>query len=420
MSEGMSLTKLLKNQKGFYYIRLLLIVVIVVAVGFAGYRVFRASNSKTTSHVPSEMGCPKDLSGVFTKSFIDPEKILAIRPLGYTTGMEHILPVDHVGFTLKVDSPDERVPVYAPSNITITRISKHTDYTAGGKPFTNTSNYMFDFAICPDVTGWSEFIHDLSPQLQNVWDQAKKQHEEGSLNQGARAVNDNARTSYIAKLGELIGYTNVQPSFALSIFDHKSKHSNVDFSYYSDGYRREFAVCFTDLYSGNLRDTLNEKYGYYEDRQGLTSGFAPRTIEPRCGQVTQNTAGTVQGDWFAIRPKQGENLEAEGKTISFIHNNYDPSIAVISIGGNIIPKPETASFKPTHYGTTNREFSETKIGNTYCYKNDSTLGGFIFAPSNNDDRILVQLLDVHHLKIEAQPGNCGNNNVFSNAITYER
>src|SRR5205807_246021 len=47
-------------------------------------------------------GCPKDLSGTFTKSFVDPDKILALRPLGFTTGRDHILPVDHTGFTLKV------------------------------------------------------------------------------------------------------------------------------------------------------------------------------------------------------------------------------------------------------------------------------------------------------------------------------
>lgn len=381
----------------------------------------------TTRIVPNTVeliqtsGCPKDLSGVFTKSFINPDKILALRPLGFTTGMDHILPLDHTGFTLKVDSSDEKVPVYAPSQITITRISKHTDYTAEGKPFTNASNYMFDFTICQGVTGWSEFVHDLSPQLQNIWDQAKKQHDEGSLNQGARAVNDSARINFTANAGDLIGYTVVQPSFALSIFDDRSKRTDVDFSYYSDNSRRVAnAVCFTNLYSGDLKKILTDKYGYYEDRQGLTPGFTPRTAEPRCGQVVQNIVGTVQGDWFANRPKRDENLEAEGKTISFIHNNYDPSIGEISIGGNIVPKPQTFSFKPTHNATLNREFSETKAGQIYCYKNDPRFGGLIFAPSNNNNRVLVELLDVNRLKIEVQPGECSGKYGFAKAFVYQR
>lgn len=415
------MAKLLKNQKGFHHIALLLIIVIVAVVGFVGYRVFKASGTKTASPFSSKTGCPKILSGVFTKSFIDPDKILALRPLGFTTGRDHILPISHTGFTFKVDSPEEKVPVYTPTKISITQIAKHTDYSAEGKPFTSVANYMFYFTICESViTGWLEFVHELPPELQTIWDQATKTHDESPLNQGAKAVNDTAKISFTANAGELIGYTSAQPSLALSIFDQRSEPKDVDFSYYSDRDRRTHAICFTDLYSGDLKKTLNNKYGYYEDRRGLTPGFTPRTIEPRCGQVIQNLAGTVQGDWFANRPKKDENLESEGKTISFIHNNYDPAIAVISIGGNITPNPETASFKPMHNGVTNREFSETKAGEVYCYKNDSTLGGFIFAPSNNNDRILVQLLDDYHLKIEAQSGNCGGNNIFSNATIYER
>lgn len=413
--------RLSSGQEGFHHLALLLIIVILAVVGLVGYRVYKASSPKTASSVTSKTGCPKDLSGVFTKSFIDPDKILALRPLGYTDGTEHILPVDHTGFTLKVASSDEKVPVYAPTQITITQISKHTDYAADGKPFTNAANYMFDFTICQNViTGWSEFVQDLSPKLQNSWDQAKKTHDEGSLNQGAKAVNDTAKVNFTANAGDLIGYTHAQPSLALSIFDHRSNPKDVDLNYYSDKDRRSSAICFTDLYNGDLKKILIDKYGYYEDRQGLTPGFTPRTIEPKCGQLIQNLAGTLQGDWFANRPKQGENLESVGKTISFIQNNYDPSIGEISIGGNIVPKAQTFSFKPTHDGTTNREFSETKTGEVYCYKNNPTLGAFIFAPSNNDNRVLVELIDGHHLKIEVQPGSCGKNNIFNNAITYER
>jgi hypothetical protein len=403
----------------FLSVLILMALLTLLSVGWVITYQLASKTSLSKSGVQAS-GCPKDLSGVFTKSFIDPEKILAIRPLGFTTGRDHILPVDHIGFTFKVNSANEKVPVYAPSQITITQISKHTDYTADGKPFTNASNYMFDFTICPEVTGWSEFVQDLSPQLQNIWDQAKKQHDEGPLNQGARAVNDSTRISYTAKSGELIGYTSAQPSLALSIFDRRYKRTDLDFSYYIDSDRRAFAVCPTDLYSGELKKILTDKYGYYEDRQGLTPGFTPRTIEPRCGQIIQDLAGTLQGDWFANRPKQGENLESEGKTISFIHNNYDPTIGMISIGGNITPNPQTFSFKPAHKITVNREFSETRTGEVYCYKNDSTLGAFIFAPSNNDNRVLVELLDVHHLKIEVQSGDCGGNPEFVNPFNYER
>src|SRR5258708_4839542 len=110
-----------------------------------------------TSQLIQAPGCPKYLSGVFTNSFVDPDKILAARPLGYTTGMDHILPVDHTEFTFKA-AVDEKIPVYAPTQITINQISNHTDYRADGTRSTNQSNYMYEFEICGNaITGWMEF-----------------------------------------------------------------------------------------------------------------------------------------------------------------------------------------------------------------------------------------------------------------------
>ena len=407
-------------QKGFATIFVILVLVLI-GIGiiiFLSHETLRSYKSFLPSFDQTP-GCPEKLSGVFTNSFVDPDKILALRPLGYTTGMDHILPVDHTGFTFKA-SVDEKIPVYAPTQITINQISTHTDYRANGTPFTNQSNYMYEFTICRELTGWMEFIHQFSPDIQRVWDQAQKTHNEGPLNQGAKAVNDSARVNIIVKAGQLLGYTNTQPSLALSIYDTRPKPNNVDASYYGNNQRIVNAICFTDLYSEDLKNTLTSKYGYFEDRQGLTPGFTPRTIEPKCGQVIQNIAGTVQGDWFANRPKKDENLESEGKTISFIHNNFDPSFTEISIGGNIVSKPQTFAFKPSHAGSVDREFSETKTGETYCYKNDPARPEFIFAPTNNDSRVIVKLLDEHHLKIEIQTGGCENIPEFMKAVIYER
>src|SRR5438552_3782004 len=84
------------NQKGFAAIFVILALVLI-SIGIAIFLSRRMSKSNK-SFIPSfdqTADCPKDLSGVFTNSFVDPDKILAIRPLGYTTGRDHILPVDH-------------------------------------------------------------------------------------------------------------------------------------------------------------------------------------------------------------------------------------------------------------------------------------------------------------------------------------
>src|SRR5438046_10544572 len=128
--------------------------IVFLAVMATGFGIIFISKSELVS-TPE---CPKDLSGVFINSFVDTDKILAARPLGYTTGMDHILPVDHTEFTFKA-SVNEKIPVYAPTQITINQISTHPDYRAEGTPFTNQSNYMFEFTICRGLTGWPQFIH---------------------------------------------------------------------------------------------------------------------------------------------------------------------------------------------------------------------------------------------------------------------
>lgn len=97
--------------------------------------------------------------------------------------------------------------------------------------------------------------------------------------------------------------------------------------------------------------------------------------------------------------------------MAFLHNNIDPRIAEISIGGQIIKEARQILFTPTHNGMIDREPSEIKAdGKVYCYDNHR---GELY-------KILVQLIDDHHLKAESQNGKCSGSESFQKPYNYER
>ncbi len=95
--------------------------------------------------------------------------------------------------------------------------------------------------------------------------------------------------------------------------------------------------------------------------------------------------------------------------LALAHENYDPSIGAISIGGTIAQRSEWR-FDPTHAGTVNREFSEITPGDSiYCYQASGMPG-----------RILIQLVTATTLTIEHQSSSCSGTVAFVNPFAYQR
>jgi hypothetical protein len=157
-----------------------------------------------------------------------------------------------------------------------------------------------------------------------------------------------------------------------------------------------------------LKNQLYVKFGSLDDQKG----FIRRTIEPVCGTIYQNIPGTILGDWFYGKPQGNENLESHGRVLAFLHLNTDPTQGVISVAGTVTDRPFSVSFNPVHTGTINREPGEVKAdGNVYCYNiNTRDFNG----------KILTQLVDEHHLKVEYQKGVCSEENTFVKSFTFER
>ena len=126
-----------------------------------------------------------------------------------------------------------------------------------------------------------------------------------------------------------------------------------------------------------------------------------------CGAVMKDVPGTLQGNWFEESAVYAYFYETYAKELSFVPDNVNSSLSIVSIGGTI-SEPDRWGFTPTHEGFVNRDPSEVNPGEVYCYEHW------------RGKRVIVQMLDDTSLKIEHQIGLCVEPYVFESPFTYLR
>ena len=160
-----------------------------------------------------------------------------------------------------------------------------------------------------------------------------------------------------------------------------------------------------------MRDTLRTFFKAWDG--------TPRTAPPVCGTIDQDLASTVQGNWFET---PDSTFSPEDPNLALVHDNFDPSIPVFSVGTTLAGLPGGAyQFVPSA-GTTsqvNRDFGLVTDTGIYCYEN-LTDGSTAVA----NTVILLQRTDPDTLTIEKQSAsNCAalaTPWAFSSPITYTR
>jgi len=361
--------------------------------------------------------CPANLSGILINPLIELKNITSITPLGNISPPGHTSPADHNYFTADTD---DKVPVYAPADGWITNLvvilakdEKTGKYVDKG--------ITLDIEICKglkltfaNLTEASSILKDSWPKNDNgcKYDINKVGHD---YTEGQCYFHTNIKV----KAGDLIGYTQNETKkdgtkgFAFEIWAanyNKTPPSNIDWSFYDDD-RYAHIMCTFDLYSGSLKQQFYDKLGGVDQKSNTGSLFTKRTIEPICGTVNQNIIGTIQGMWFGQgwKDRSDKNFVDNTRQFSFLHWNIDPAYAEIGNAGEVTNgQYDQINFIPKHTGTVDREPSEVKAdGKTYCY---NFLSG----------KILAQLIDDRHLKLEYQSGLCGSNESFVKPFNYER
>ena len=110
-----------------------------------------------------------------------------------------------------------------------------------------------------------------------------------------------------------------------------------------------------------------------------------------------------------------------GLILGIVHENFDPAVGVIGVGGTITD-PGVLDFMPRSSGIINREPSEVTTDNRiYCYQSDNLSSKINYVNQQQiPGRILFQLVDTRTLKAEHQDGSCDSDFHFSSPTTYHR
>jgi hypothetical protein len=96
-----------------------------------------------------------------------------------------------------------------------------------------------------------------------------------------------------------------------------------------------------------------------------------RTVEPRCGTVMQDVAGTAQGNWFAYATTgmSNEPPPQEDRVVSLVHDAMYPTRPVMSVGNVSNVGAGRYYFTPQASGRVNRDFTALTLGaGVYCYE----------------------------------------------------
>ncbi len=371
--------------------------------------------------------CPKNLSGLFTVFPIEISKVDYIIPLGMMNSSSHTIPTDHMYINHAV--PETRIPIYAPSDLTLIAIEDKVVYDSATGNF-KRADYQLEMVPCRGLD--LELIHfsELVPAVQLAYDQSERACETNGKYHFGNDMTEyyqpcSGHMNLKLKAGDLLGYIGGLPTqrgIDIGLYNYNTPPLNFVMPSRYSGYNLH-AMCPLDPFTPELKAQYLKKVGEWDD---VAKSFIPRTIEPICGAIMYDKPGTLEGNWFAGESASG-SITQTTYMIGLAPFNDDPSQYKVSIKG-----PESLgsfvdfTFTPLHIGKINRDFSEvTADGSVYCYQQKSeSFGGVDKNGKPFADKIypkyLLELVDNTHLKIEQQVGICSSSESFKNAFTYER
>ena len=351
-----------------------------------------------------------DKKEFFTTLPLSLDGFTTIDPLGLLAPTAHVFPTPHIYFRIKREQPDNfnspvlKFPLYAPADMTITRINL--------MQATNRAEFADDsavhFALCKDFKAYFDHVVDLSPKLQKAFDEGRVDRcDEYTLTYKDGPVNwkkCNKEVDLEVSEGELIGYAGggeAQAVLDLGAYDLRIKPNN--YASPKRQFRNElpYNVCPLDYFSQPLAGQLREKLGAYFELSNSNTFTKSLT----CGKVIQDIPGTAKGDWFAPNIDTAQSGH-EPPHLGLVQGHIDQSLQAFSNGDstkNSNLEMGLYYFTPKNSGFINRDFAEVKAdGNVYCYETKNNY------KQGEPKTIIIQLADPETLRIEGLNSNsCG-------------
>lgn len=299
---------------------------------------------------------------LYTVAPVAPSDLGHIIPLGNMAPPAHTFPTRHLYLHIRREvagdyfTPSVEVPVAAPGRIWVTRIGSSENLTR------DVVDYKINFSPCAEHNAYFIHLTTLAPSLLKKFVRPLDCHEYSTGGERYRLCEKSVDVQLEA--GDPVGTAGGgqdRNALDLGTSDLRAPellYANADrWSYDTE---QLHVVCPLDYFAPAVRRRL---------RALLGDGATKRRKKPRCGQVAQDVAGTLQGIWFV----PGFNgLAPEDRQLSMAHDNIVPTEGVFSVGTSMARSglaSDTYSFKPARTGAVNRDFDRvTKIGKVYCYE----------------------------------------------------
>lgn len=383
-----------------------LIIISCSGEGLVKSQVNNSQDGYTTP--PGIVSCGASKS-IFTATPLAPPSIMGWVPLGQMSPPAHTLPTDHQYIYLSNFGTAGAVPepLYAPGNITITRVRK-VHYSAGSVG----DDYSVEFAPCRELHANFGHVRTVETAVLNALGAIDQNCSTYSPNPGLTVSDCYSKTgSYAVKAGDVIGTT---AGLDLSLFDARVApivYANpARWPAFTDGFDHYHVVPFSDYYAEPMRSTVRAMLGSFD-------GKTKRTVEPIGGTLASDVPGTAQGVW--VNPSQP--LYPEVNHLAITPDNVDPTRITVSMGlSQPNNTPGAYQFTPVSTGSINRDPATITPSNTiYCWE----LG---FRPGERHGVVLVALVDATTLLVETRPNfdtRCETEQPYQfgvNVFTYKR
>lgn len=329
---------------------------------------------------------------------VAPSDLSHILPLGNLNPSAHTFPTAHLYLHIRrtvagdYGTPAAEVPVVAPGRIWVTRISSSANLDQG------TQDFSLSFSPCAEHNAYFIHLKTLAGQLSEQFVGALSCNEYTTGGERWRQCRKDVRIEIAA--GAAIGTAGGGPE--RNALDLGASDSRVPPSVYANPDRWDgrsdhlTLVCALDYFTPAIRRRL---------RSLLGDGQTRRRQRPRCGDVAQDVAGTLQGVWLVAGTRQ---LESEDPHLALVHDNVDPTKGVFSVGTSM-QRSGLASglyyFEPAKKGSVNRDFGRRRKRNqVYCYEVRPR-----FAPASDPLTVILAVLTGSStLRLERTKGRaCG-------------
>lgn len=337
----------------------------------------------------------------FSHSPINIGDFMGIVPLGNLNPSGHTFPTSHLYFYITNsdgEGPSDSVDFFASGDGFITSIRASEHITA------KFTDYNLNLKPCEEFILQYGHVQTLSEKLNNAIDGLSSSCQDAYETGGEWFQNCNYEVMIEVSAGEKLGTTGgVQNQYALDIgaVDYRevqNQFANND--RYSDGNDQFYKVCAIDYFEPEIKAQIEEFFGSY-------NGSTQRTIEPLCGDLVQEQAGTALGRWY----REGEDDNHEDPHLALVYDNIIPTLGSVSVGTSI-PELYAHTFEIEESGLINRDFADIGAGDeTYCYNMTGASGAF-----------LLKMISSNEIKVEYQSDtDCnGSYSLSEDAITFVR